>query len=177
MPIAVDRQKMIRTVQARLDQTESERERHNLEVLLTHMEGEVNADIDKLISTVTPECEYRTYGAPPELNPKGHDAVREFYEARAASGQLYFEFDIEHLVVDDDAILTEGVMIMITPSKTLTEYGVEDDGTYYKMVARMAIVWPFAPDGLLRGEDSFSSVISFDKLALEDVPEDVPAAA
>jgi hypothetical protein len=177
MPIVVDRRKMIRTVEQRLAETDDGKLRHNLEVLLRHMEGEIAADIDLLISTLSPECEYRFYGAPPETQPRGHDDVRTFYAARAADGHLYFEYEIEHLVVDPEAIVTDGVMTMILPARSMSNYGVDDDGSFYSMITRMLILWPFQPDGLLRGEDAFSTLLSLDKLAPEDVPADLRAAS
>ncbi|HZR71082.1 MAG TPA: nuclear transport factor 2 family protein [Burkholderiales bacterium] len=173
MPLAIDRRKMIRFVQARLDRTERPRHRRNLELLLAHMEGEVVADIDALLRTLTPECEYRAYGAGPEFQPRGHAGVRRFYEERAAAGQLYLEYDMEHLVVDEDAVVTDGVMRMVMPARSMAQYGVADDGSFYLVVMRMAVVWPVAADGLFRGEETLSSLLSLEKLAPADVPEDL----
>jgi SnoaL-like protein len=172
MPLTIDRHRMIRTIDERIAHTDSPRQRRNLEVLRRHMEGEIAADIDVLISTLSPDCEYRTYGAPEDLSPRGHDEVRAFYAARAELGQLFLEYVIEHLVVDDDAIVTDGVMTTILPGRSMRE----DMEGFCRLVTRLAIVWPFSPDGLLRGEHSLSSVIALEELAADDVPLELRAA-
>lgn len=131
--------------------------RHNLEMLLRHMKAEASLDMENLMATVSPSAQYSSYGqsgTPPLL---GKAAVQAFYEAFAASGAHKLQHDIDRLIVDRDAILTEGVIRIAYPGRALAARGIEvdDPSAYYLYEARMAIVWPIGEDGLFTGEDSY----------------------
>jgi hypothetical protein len=132
--------------------------RRNLEMLLTHQKAEAALDLETLMSTVSERAHYHAHGTTdPRLNPQGKDAVRRFYEDFAASGAHKLQFETERLVVDRDCILTEGLMRMAYPGRTLMARGidVDDPDAYYLFEARMAVVWPIDEDGLFIGEDSY----------------------
>src|SRR5207302_1679065 len=78
-------------------------------------------------------------------SPQGKDGVRAFYERFVASGAGRLQLDIDRLVVDRDCILTEGVMRMAYPGRTLRAMGidVDDPDAHYLYEARMATLWPF----------------------------------
>jgi hypothetical protein len=63
-------------------------------------------------------------------------------------------------------------MTTILPGRSMRE----DMEGFCRLVTRLAIVWPFSPDGLLRGEHSLSSVIALEELAADDVPLELRAA-
>ena len=51
-----------------------------------------------------------------EIVAVGWDGVREFYERRLLEGERFWmEVDIEHLVVDDDTILTDSLLTSAVP--------------------------------------------------------------
>lgn len=130
--------------------------RRNLEMLLQHMKAEAALDMEPLMATVSEQAHYRSYGDDvPDL--VGKPAVRSFYEAFAASGAHKLQFALTRLVVDRDCILTEGLMRMAYPGRTLAARGVEvdDPDAYYLFEAPMAVVWPIGDDGLFIGEDSY----------------------
>jgi hypothetical protein len=129
--------------------------RRNLETLLQHMQAEAALDMDALMATVSEDALYQNFGQGHDL--VGKAAVRRFYEDFAASGAEKLQHDIDRLVVDRHCILTEGVMRMAWPGRTLIARGfdVDDPDADYLYEARMAIVWPIDAHGLFIGEDSY----------------------
>jgi hypothetical protein len=152
--------------------------RHNLEVVLDHMHAEAVGDLEGLLVSLSDDVAYHAYGAPAESSPVGKAGVRKFYEDFIASGATKLEFDIDRLVVDRHCVLTEGVMRMAYPGRTLASrsIAVDDPDAFYLYEARMATLWPFDDDGLLLGEDTYTGGDGFAgiadrKLAPGDVAE------
>ena len=108
--------------------------RRNLETVLEHMKAESVGDLDGLLATLSDDVQYHAYGTTEALmNPRGKEGVRAFYEAFIASGATRLQLDVDRLVVDRDCILTEGVMRMAYPGRTLLARGIEvdDPDAYY----------------------------------------------
>jgi hypothetical protein len=132
--------------------------RRNLQTILAHMKAEASLDLDALMATVAENAHYHAYNTrEPRMNPKGKAAVRQFYVDFAASGAHRLELDIDRLIVDKHAVLTEGVMRIAYPGQTLNAMGhrVDDPDAYYLYEARMAVLWPLDHAGLVLGEDSY----------------------
>jgi hypothetical protein len=167
-----------RKVEERLE-TESEPAcRRNLETVLAHMKAEALGDIDGLLATLSDDVHYHTYAAPDvgELNPVGKGGVRSFYEQFIASGATRLQLDIDRLVVDRACILTEGVMRMAYPGRTLIGRGiaVDDPDAFYLYEARMAVLWPFDERGLALGEDTYTGTDGFAGIAARKLqPEEI----
>ena len=169
-----------RKVEERLETESDPACRRNLETVLAHMKAEAVGDLDGLLATLSDRVGYHTYSAPdvPELNPVGKGGVRAFYEQFIASGATKLQLDIDRLVVDRACILTEGVMRMAYPGRTLVGRGiaVDDPDAFYLYEARMAVLWPFDEHGLALGEDTYTGTDGFAgiaarKLAPEDIAE------
>src|SRR3954453_17937135 len=142
--------------------------RRNLETILAHMKSESAGDIDGLLDTLADDVHYHAYGAPDPLSsPEGKDGVRAFYERFVASGAGRLQLDIDRLVVDRDCVLTEGVMRMAYPGRTLQAMGinVDDPDAHYLYEARMATLGPFDADGEVLGEDTYTRSHCFAGLA------------
>ncbi len=142
--------------------------RRNLETLLAHMRAEMAGDVDGLLDTLSDRVHYHAYGAPDPLSsPEGKEGVRAFYERFIASGAGRLQLDIDRLVVDRDCILTEGVMRMAYPGRTLQAMGisVDDPDAHYLYEARMATLWPFDADGMVLGEDTYTGSDGFAGIA------------
>jgi hypothetical protein len=156
----IDPNKTWQKVEARIKREKNDKVRHNLEVILEHMKAEALGDLDGLLKTISPtHTSYTAYGSTDAIyNPKSHEEVRAFYTAFIASGATRLEFDLDRLVADEDCVLTEGTMRMAYPGATLIAMGheVDDPEAYYLYETRMAVLWPFAEDGLAMGEDSYS---------------------
>ena len=169
-----------RKVEERLSTESDPARRRNLETVLAHMKAEAVGDLDGLLATMSEQAHYHTYSSPDvvELNPVGKAGVRRFYEQFIASGATKLQFEIDRLVVDEACILTEGVMRMAYPGRTLVGRGiaVDDPDASYLYEARMAVLWPFDEQGLALGEDTYTGTDGFAgiaarKLAPEDIAE------
>src|SRR5207302_3524606 len=128
------------------------------------MKAEAVGDIDRLLDTLSDDVAYHAYGTTdPTLNPVGKAGVRGFYERFIASGATRLQFDVDRLVVDRDCVLTEGLMRMAYPGRTLAARGIEvdDPEAFYLYEARMATLWPLDEQGLVRGEDTYTGSDGF----------------
>ncbi len=169
-------------VEERLGRETDPRRRLLLENVLAHMRAEAACDVPGLMATLAPDPQYHQWGATPvDLGPKGRAAVQQFYEDFAASGATNLEYDVERLVVDDDCIVTEGMMRIAYPGRTMQAMGreVDDPDAYYLYEARMAVFWPYDADGLLLAEDAYTATDGFAetrKLTPDELPEHMTPA-
>lgn len=163
----IDQSLTWRKVEERLDTETDPVLRRNLELLLEHMKAEATLDMDRLMATVSEHALYQNFVATGAYDLVGKAAVQQFYENFAASGAHKLHLDIDRLVVDRHCILTEGVMRMAYPGRTLLATGIEvdDPDAHYLYEARMAIIWPIGEDGLFIGEDSYTGSNGFDGIA------------
>jgi hypothetical protein len=179
----IDPRVTFRKVEERLEWETDPVLRRNLDTLLTHMKAEMAGDIDGLLVTLSDDVHYHAYGSDdPLANAVGRDQVRAFYDRFIGSGAGQLQLDIDRLVVDKDCILTEGVMRIAYPGRTLRamDIDVDDEHAYYMYEARMATLWPFDENGLARGEDTYTGSDGFAgiaerKLAPDDIVQYVPA--
>jgi hypothetical protein len=173
----IDPTKTWRAVEARLARERDPRRRRNLETVLAHMRAEAAPDLDALMATVAEEAHYHAWGADdPIYSPQGKPAVRRFYEAFIASGAHRLELDVDRLVVDDDCVVTEGVMRIAYPGTIVALLGhvVDDPAAYYLFETRMAVVWPMDEHGLVLGEDTYTAGDGFAGIAARKLaPEDL----
>lgn len=167
MTSVIDTTKTWRKVEERLAVETDPILRRNLEVVLAHMKAEATGDLDALMATVADAASYHAYGAPPDQSPQGKAAVRAFYEDFIAGGATRLELDVDRLVVDRHCVLTEGIMRMAWPGRTLAARGisVDDEDAFYLYEARMAVLWPIDDHGLVVGEDSYTGGNGFDGIA------------
>jgi hypothetical protein len=154
--------------------------RRNLQLLLQHQKAEAALDMERLMATVSENARYENFtpaGMPPLV---GKAAVQKFYEDFAASGAHKLQLEVDRLIVDKHCILTEGVMRMAYPGRTLLARGIEvdDPDAYYLYEARMAVIWPIGDDGLFVGEDSYVGGDGFAGIADRKLdPADIVLAA
>lgn len=166
MPV-IDQQITWRKVEERLEHETDPILRRNLEMLLLHMKAEAALDMEQLMSTVSERAIYQNFGPDGTTGPVGKAAVRKFYEDFAASGAQKLQLDVDRLVVDRECILTEGVMRIAYPGRTLSAHGIEvdDPDADYLFETRMAVIWPMDEHGLFIGEDSYTSGDGFAGIA------------
>jgi hypothetical protein len=139
----------------------------NLDVVIKHMKAEARCDVDGVLATLVEEPEYKWHSDPtnPDLNPKGSkQAVADFYDMWIVqTGAHRLEWDLTRIMVDHTAVLTEGVMNVAFPGKTLLGLGIEvdDPDALYLAQGMTTVIWPVDPTtGLLIGEE----VYDFDKM-------------
>ena len=144
------------------------RKRHNLEMVIAHMRAEARCDVQGVLDTLVDEPCYVWHSAPddPLLNPRGsREAVADFYERMIVkTGAHRLEWDITRVMVDEDAVLTEGVMRVAFPGWALEEMdiAVDDPDAYYVAEGITTVIWPVDREtGLLVGEE----VYEYDKMA------------
>jgi SnoaL-like domain len=175
----IDPRVTYRKVEERLETETDPVLRRNLETLLAHMKAEMAGDVDRLLATLSENPQYHAYGSDdPASSPVGRDGVRAFYDRFIASGAGQLQLDIDRLVVDKECILTEGLMRIAYPGRTLRAMGidVDDPDAYYMYEARMATLWPFDEHGLAKGEDTYTGGDGFAgiadrKLAPDDIAQ------
>ena len=166
MPV-IDQHRTWAKVEERLASESDPELRRNLELLLQHMKAEASLDMDSLMATVSDDALYQNFAPTGQYDLVGKAAVRKFYEDFAASGAHRLHLDIDRLVVDRHCILTEGIMRMAYPGRTLLAMGIEvdDPDAFYLFETHMAVIWPIGPDGLFIGEDSYVGDNGFDGIA------------
>ena len=147
-------------VQRVLDAETNPVRQRNLKVVIAHMKAEARCDVAGVLATLVEKPEYKWHGDPdnPLLNPKGsQQAVADFYDMWIVqTGAHQIEWDLSRVMVDDHAVLTEGMMKVAFPGKTLLSLGIEvdDPEAFYAAMGMTTVVWPVdAATGLLVGEE------------------------
>lgn len=167
----VDPRKTWAAVEAAYEAETNPRHKTLLKEVRDHMKTEVCGEIEQLMNTLTAEPQYHIWGQGPDRGPKGRAAVRAFYEGLIASGGTLFEFNVEKIVVDDNAVVTEGRLRNTHPGADLLAAGVSEVGgepvdpdARYVSNSQLLTVWPGDPDGKLIGEDIYFGSNPFDQL-------------
>lgn len=155
-----DPERTWQAVDARMKTETDPRRRGLLEQVRDHMRAEVRGEFEPLMATLIDEPQYHFRGLGVDFGPKGREAVSTFYQGMIASGGNRFEFNVDRIVVDDGAVITEGRMRQITLGSALIAGGVEEvEGEPVDAEARylaenlILTVWPAGDDGRLVGED------------------------
>ena len=150
----------------------------NLALVLTHMKCEAQADIEGVVATLVDKPVYVMHDSPdePVMNPNGSkDAVRKFYDVSIVqTGAHRLELDCQRVIVDKDAVVTEGIMRMAYPGRTLAAMGIEvdDPDAHYLYQTRMGVVWPVDRiAGKLVGEESYTGQDGFAGIADRKIDE------
>lgn len=159
------------------------RRKQLLKEVRDHMKTEVCGELEPLMATLTADPQYHIWGQGPDRGPKGRAAVRAFYEGLMATGGNLFEFNVERIVVADNAVVTEGWLRNTHPGDQLLAAGVThvngetvEASAKYVSNSQLLTVWPADPDGKLIGEDIYFGTNPFDqlqRLAPAEEPEPV----
>ncbi len=186
-PMRVDPTRTWAIVEAAYETQTNPRHKALLKAVRDHMKAEVCGEIELLMDTLTAEPQYHIWAHGPDRGPKGREAVRGFYEFLIASGGNLFEFNVEKVIVSDNAVVTEGRLRNTHSGQQLLDAGVmEVNGesvepqARYVSNAQLLTVWPAAPDGKLIGEDIYFGSNPFDrleKLASGEAPRRVSIAS
>lgn len=169
-PSKIDPTNTWRKVEARLGGESDPRRRRNLETVLAHMKAEAAGDLEALMATISTRevPHYRAYGTDdPLLSPRGRESVRAFYAAFVASGAVRLELDVARLAVDDDLVVTEGLMKIAYPGKLLRLMGhaVDDPDAFYLFQTPMCVLWPMDAEGKVIGEHTYTGGDGFAGIA------------
>ena len=152
-----------RLVEQRMNEEKDPITRRNIGLVLEHMKAEAKGDIEGVVATLCEKPRYLAHDVPdvPLMNPAGDkDAIRAFYDATIIqTGAHQLELACDRVIADHHAVMTEGVMRMAYPGRTLAAMGmeVEDLDAYYLYESRMSVVWPVdAESGKLVGEETYT---------------------
>ena len=176
MPQILDQSLTFKAIEQRIARTTNPRHLMMLNRLLDHAKGEAAPDLDRVMATLSAHPHYHSWTAGPKMSPRGREAVLQFYvDEVVEAGRYFFEMDIDRMVVDDDTIITEGVMRTLYVGADLKAMGapVDDPDGFYVMKTRLIIVWPYDADGMITGEDSYAAPPGEGALTKVD-PADVP---
>tara|TARA_R110000823_G_scaffold130015_10_gene257864 strand:- start:17957 stop:18514 length:558 start_codon:yes stop_codon:yes gene_type:complete len=170
-----------RMVQEKMQQESDPVIRRNLELVFEHMKSEARGDIEGVVATLCEQPRYIAHDIPdePSMNPVGSkDAVRAFYDMTIVqTGAHQLELRCDRVIADRGAVMTEGVMHMAYPGRTLALMGIEvdDPEAYYLYQTRMSVVWPVdEASGMLLGEETYTGTDGFEgiaerKISAEDI--------
>jgi hypothetical protein len=133
-----------------------------MEMVQEHMRTEVRGDHAGLMATLVDQPQYHMWGGPADTGPKGRQDVSDFYQAMFDNNGQGFEFEIRRVIVDDNGVVTEGVLRTSVPGSGVIAAGVEElegepidsEGTYVNE-GQLLTVWPAGADGKLVGEDIY----------------------
>jgi limonene-1,2-epoxide hydrolase len=136
--------------------------RQLLEQVRDHLRTEIRGEFEALMATLVDDPQYHLWGIGEEVGPKGREAVATFYTDMIASGGNHFEFEIRRIVVDHDAVVTEGVFRALMPGAAVVASGISevsgapvDADARYVSENQILTVWPAAEDGRIKGEDIY----------------------
>ncbi len=145
-----------------------------------HMEHEIKGELDPLMATLTASPIYHFWGNAPGVL-EGRDVIRGFYSDMMARGGQQFEVVVDRIVVDDDAVITEGQVKQVYKGSTLLAMGMQElagapiaPDDLIMTTAQLVTVWPADADGLLIGEDIYFGHDPFrnaERIRREDLPD------
>ena len=126
-----------------------------LEQVRNHMRSELREQLAAVMETLCDIPIYRFVGVDGLSTLTGRAEVESYYRAMFAQGRMNAEFVIERIVVDDDAVITEGVMIALSSPANTPEAKSSPNGEIWLSKTPLLVVWPAAPDGRLIGENIY----------------------
>ncbi len=173
--VDINPQLMLDQVKARIECTTNSRHRDQLSQILAHLTGEVEYSVDQLMdSYAVAEPSYVQWSSGVDCGPKTRQGIRDNYLMAVEAKIMFMEYDIERIVVDDRAVVTDGWETAVWPREFSGLHESAPSGPYLKRF-RMLIIWPFTDDGLLTGEEFYFSGLEGEAglrlLAEEEVPE------
>jgi len=162
-PPGVDPERSWRALDERIARESNTACRALLEQVRDHIRTEVRGELEGLMGTLEADPVYHFWGLMGSgEGPAGRAAVQAFYEGMIAGGGNRFELDIRRIVVDEAAVVTEGVMRQGVPGTAVLASGVEevegqpvDAEETYLAESQILTVWPAGADGKLKGEDIY----------------------
>ncbi|EGD55171.1 hypothetical protein [Gordonia neofelifaecis] len=173
--IEIDQEALCEVIKARLARTTNERHRTMLERMLEHAHYEHQGDLEGLMGTLGPATDYHFWRMSGDAGPKELGGVRDYYAHLVESNAHVLEFDCKRMVVDDDCIVIEGELTMITPGAFLAENPMAasfaEAGKNYLFKMRNVIFWPFDENLYIIGEDSYTGgPVEVRELADDELP-------
>jgi hypothetical protein len=121
-----DPERSWQSLEERIEIEKDPRCRQLLEQVRDHLRTEIRGELEALMATLVEDPQYHLWGIGEEVGPKGREAVAAFYTDMIASGGNHFEFEIRRIVVDHDAVVTEGVFRALMPGAAVVASGISE---------------------------------------------------
>ena len=166
-----------------MDNAKTPLQREHLETVVRHSRGEVTADLDTVMATLSDNPEYHEFGVyantSDDMGPKGLDAVKANYADMVNSGSYVIESKKTRVVVSDYDVVTEGTYRQILPVAVAKKLGFvagdADEASHYLLTGRTVVFWVFDEAGKATGEDRYVFPTGVSPLSDSDLPANYPA--
>jgi hypothetical protein len=157
-------------------------QRAHLETVVHHSKGEVLADLDMVLPTLSDDPQYHEFGVfadtLEDTGPKGLKAVKANYEEMVANGSYVIESKKNRVVVADNDIVTDGTFRQILTAAVASKMGFvgpdTPESSHYVLSARTVVFWEFNDDGKAKGEDRYVLGHKLEPIAEADLPANYP---
>jgi hypothetical protein len=154
----------------------------HLETVVHHSKGEVLADLDMVLPTLSDDPQYHEFGVfantLEDTGPKGIEAVRANYTEMVNNGSYVIESKKNRVVVSDYEIVTDGTFRQILTAEVAKKMGFVQDAaesSHYLLSARTVVFWEFDEEGKAKGEDRYVFGHRIEPLPESELPENYPA--
>ena len=173
-----DTEAVVKVARRHLETIKEPRRRQILQNFIDHAQAEASGDYEKLMATCSrKEQKYATYGSRFGA-PQSYADLEKHYSGLIESNIYVIHFEVEKLVVGDDALAVEGLVHQLYPGELLEPlYGIEVDEkeAVYQATKRTCVFFVFDEEGMGAGEHAYSDgALTADdvvKLSPEEVPE------
>jgi hypothetical protein len=158
-------------------------QRKHLETVVHHSKGEVLADLDMVLPTLSDDPRYHEYGVfgnvPGDTGPKGMAAVKANYTEMVNNGSYVIESKKDRVVVADYEIVTEGTFRQILTAEVARKMGIVDGrspvSSHYVLSARTVVFWEFDENDKAKGEDRYVIDHEIVPISEDELPENYPS--
>lgn len=167
----VDPERSWLPLEARMAQEKDPRRHQLLELVRDHMRAELREQLDPVLATLVAEPVFNFFGGGMDGTLNGREPVVAYYKQMFAAGRMGAEFRLDRIAVDDNSVVTEGVMLSLYSGEDILAAGVQqvsgavvEKGRDYLGELPMIIMWPASKDGKLIGENIYMGGGFFDRL-------------
>jgi hypothetical protein len=173
----IDTSVVLRILDAKIAATKDPKRKRNLEIVREHMYYETKIDLPGIMKTLAPNAKYKFWADGQDDGPKGNDAILEWYKGFARVKALVLVYKLDHIVADDDCVVTEGQMsAVVDATYALQFFGKKcDPSDMFMHSFRQIIFWPFDASGELVGEEIYvtgqTHPDAWRKLEPHEIPE------
>ena len=173
-----DTEAVAKVARRHLETIKEPRRRQVLQNFIDHAQAEASGDYEALMATCSrKEQAYATYGSQFGA-PQSYAELETHYRGLIEANIYIIHFEVEKLVVGDDALAVEGLVHQLYPGallEPLFQIAVDDEDAVYQITKRTCVFFTFDEDGMGSGEQAYSdgplTKEDIIKLAPDEVPE------
>jgi hypothetical protein len=125
------------------------------------MRDELRELLEPVMATLSREPAYHFHGMAGFDSLHGRPAVEAYYRQMFSTGRMNAEFVIDRIVVDDQTVVTEGVMVALVSSREVPGPASGEEAQYLARTP-LLVVWPATPDGFLIGENIYLGAVRYE---------------